>query len=448
MSQDHPDSTAVVKGLVSAITSRRRLKQLLGTPLYRNALYLMAGSAMTGVFGLVFWLVAAKVHDAETVGLASAAISAMLLLSMLGTLGLDYAIIRFLPNAANPGAMINTSLTVGALAAAVMSVVFVAGTGLWSPVLVFLRRDPLLFVGFVIFTSCLTLFLIQTRTFVARRRAEFSLAQNVVFNTLRVGLLILMALWFGAFGIVSAWGVAVVMAFAFGILLFQPRLEPGYRPRPALVREVVGKLVHYSLNNYLAVMLWVAPGYILPLIVANLEGTEANAYFYIAWSVANVLFQLPLAISFSLFAEGSVDQSTLGRNVLKSLGLCLVVITPPIVLLAVFGRQLLGWFDPEYADNAASLLRILAISAVPLSINSIYFVVERVRMRMGRVIALNALVAAATLTLSRLLLPGMGLTGVGIAWVSSQSVAALAVIALFFLRRRRAQQAEQQESMP
>ncbi|MBN2097991.1 MAG: lipopolysaccharide biosynthesis protein [Dehalococcoidia bacterium] len=436
MSQDDTDSSGLAKHLLAAFTSRRRLKQLLSVPLYRNALYLMAGSAMTGIFGLVFWLVAAKLHDADTIGLASAAVSAMLLLSTLGTLGLDYAVVRFLPNSANPGAMINTSLTVGALAAAVMSVVFVAGTGLWSPVLLSVRRSPLIFGGFVIFTVAFTLFMIQSRTFVARRRAEFSLAQNLIFNVLRVGLLVLLAVWFGAFGIVSAWGVAMIAAVAGGALVFQSRLESGYRARPALVGEVVNKLVRYSLSNYLAVMLWMAPGYVLPLIVANLEGTEANAYFYIAWSVANILFQLPLAISFSLFAEGSVDEGTMGHNVRRSLMFCSVVITPLILLLAVFGRQLLGWFDPEYADNAASLLRILAISAVPLSINSIYFVVERVRMKMGRVIALNALVAVATLTLAWILLPEMGLVGVGIAWVSSQSVAALAVVALYLLRTR------------
>lgn len=448
MSQDHLGSSGLMKDFVAAITSRRRLKQLLGVSLYRNALYLMAGSTMNGIFGLVFWLVAARVHDAATVGLASATISAMLLLSTLGTLGLDYAIVRFLPGASNTKTMINTSLTLAALASALASLVFVAGIGLWSPVLLFIQRAPLLFCAFVLFTASWTLFLVQTRTFVARRRAEFSLAQNLLFNMLRIGLLVLLALSFGTFGIVSAFGVAVILALALGLILFQPRLEAGYRPVPTIAGQVVGQLVRYSFANYVAVILWTAPTYLLPLMVANLVGTESNAHFYIAWSVASILFQLPVAISFSLFAEGSSDERTLGHNVRRSLIFTFLAITPLIVFFALFGKTLLGYFELGYAENAAGLLRILAISAVPFSINCLYFVVERVRMRMVRVVAMTAFLAVATLALSWVLLPRMGLDGAGIAWIASQSVAALAVVILFLIRRPQADEQEPQELTP
>ncbi len=422
-----------MKGFVSVLTSRRRLRRQLALPLFRNALYLMAGSAVTGVSGLIFWLVAAHLHDADTVGLASAAISAMLLMSTLGTLGLDYAIIRFLPNSSDPKAMINTCLTVGGLASAVMAAVFVAGVGFWSPVLLFIRRDPLLFIGFVAFTAAYTVFLVQTRTFVARRRAEFSLAQSLAFSTLRVILLVVLAISFGVFGIVSSWGIAVVLALAVGVVFFQPRLEARYRPVPAISGKVVDQLVRYSFTNYVVAMLSVAPGYVLPLLVANLVGAESNAYFYIAWCIASVLYQVPVSISYSLFAEGSTEERTLGRNVRKSLLFTLVTVGPGILLLALFADVLLGYFEPQYADSATGLLRVLSISALPISLNTIYFVVERVRMRMGRVIVMNVFLTAATLGLSWALLPRMGLAGAGIAWIASQSAAALGVVLLLLL---------------
>lgn len=426
-----------VKDLAAALTSRRKLQQLLAVPLYRNAIYLMAGNLLSGVVGLAFWFVAAKLHDADTVGLASACVSAMLLLSTLATLGLDYAIIRFLPGSADGRAMINTTLTVGGLASLGISLVFMAGLDLWSPVLLFLRGNPWLFVGFVAFTVAYTLYLIQFRTFVARRRAEFSLGQNVVFNVFRLGLLVALAFSFGTFGIVSAWGVAILLALAAGFFVFQGRLEAGYRPVPTIAGKVLRDLIRYSLTNYAAVILWMAPGYALPLIVANLVGTDANAYFYIAWSMANVLFQVPMSVSFSLFAEGSSDERALGQNVRRSLKLTFLIITPGILVFVFLGRRLLGFFEPGYSENAADLLRILALSAIPLTINYLYFVVERVRMRMTGVIVLNALATAGTLGVSWVLLPHIGLEGAGIAWISSQSVAALAVVLLFFVRRQR-----------
>lgn len=427
----------VNKGVTAIVGSARGLKAYVGASLYRNAIYLMTANVSTAASGLAFWLVTARLHDAETVGLASAAISAMLLLSTLGTLGLDYALIRFLPRSANATAMINTSLTMGAVAGVVICGVFVAGLGIWSPVLLFIRGDALLLTGFGAYTIAHTLYLIQTRTFVARRRAEFSLAQALVFNVLRVVLVVVLAYFFGVFGIASAWGVSAILALAVGIVLFQPRLEAGYRPVPSVSGKVLDQLVRYSFTNYISVMLWMAPGYILPLLVANLVGSESNAYFYIAWSMASILFQVPLGISSSLFAEGSSDERTLWRDLLRSLKFTFLIIVPGVLLLLLFSNRLLGYFGTTYADNAASLLRILAVSAIPLSINSLYFVVERVRMKMTRVIAVNAFVTVATLGLSWGLLTRMGLAGAGIAWLAGQSVAALAVLAVSLLRRPR-----------
>lgn len=428
------------RGLTSEVLSiigpKSKLGQLLAVPLYRNALYLMVGSVLSGVVGLAFWMVAAKLHNADTIGLASATVSAMLLLSTLGTIGLDYAIIRFLPNSPNATSVVNTSLSVGALASTVVSLVFVAGLSFWSPVLLFLQRSALLFGGFVVFTVAYTLYLIQSRTFVARRRAEFSLVQNVVFNVLRIGLLVVLAVWFGTFGIVSAWGAATVVALGVGVFVLQGRLEAGYRPGLSISRGVLDQLVRYSFSNYIAVMLWAAPGYVLPLVVANLVGADSNAYFYVAWSMANVLFQVPLAISLSLFAEGSCDEETLGQNIRKSLKFTFLIVIPGIAFFVGMADTLLGYFEPQYAEDAAWLLRILAISAIPLAISSTYFMVERVKMRMGRVILMNAFVTLGTLGLSWALLPRMGLTGVGVAWIASQSAAAMAVVANCLACRR------------
>jgi len=427
-------NTAIKKqlhDLVATLAYRERLRQQLRIPLYRNALYLMINYGITAIAGLVFWILAARFYLAEDVGLASAILSATMLLSLLATLGLDYTLIRFLPSSGEASnAVINSCFTIGGMASIIIALIFVAGLGFWSPALLFLRHDPLFLSAFVIFTTGWTLYRLVGRTFIAERRAGFALAQGINFNLLRITLVMLLAMFFTIFGIFASWGIAVLVAVIIGGLMFLPWVQPGYRPLPMIKRKVVSKMVHFSFANYIAALLWFAPTFILPLMVVNLLGAEANAYFYIAWALANVLFSVPLSISFSLFAEGSYDEDRLGRNTRRSLVFTFAIVVPVMLLIILIGDKILLLFASAYAENATNLLRVLAISAIPLSLNHIYFGVKRVEMKMKSVIFLNAFIAIATLALSSVLLPRMGIFGAGVAWLSSQGVVALVIVLL------------------
>lgn len=419
-----------MSNVVGIATSKERLRQQLRDPLYGNALYLAINSATIALVGLLFWLVAARLYADEDVGLASAAISATMLLALLSTMGLDYGIIRFLPSSGEgSNAMINSCLTIAGLASIIITLIFIAGLGFWSSALLFLRQDPVFLYPFIAFTVASTLSMLLERTFVAKRRASFILAQGLIFNLLRLTLVILLAVFFAAFGIFASWGIGAMVALVIGILLFLPRAHGGYRPSPAIRRKVVDKMVHFSVANYIAALLWFAPTFILPLMVVNLVGAEANAYFYIAWAIANVLFAIPLGASFSLFAAGSYEEQRLIWDTRRSLNLSFFLLIPAIVLIFLIGDKLLILFAPAYEENATKLLWILAVSAVPVCVNVVYFGVKRVEMKMKSVIVFTAFIAIGTLALSRVLLPQMGIVGAGVAWLSSQGAVALVIIA-------------------
>ena len=427
---------ALIERLSDLVASKGNLRQHLKLPLYRNAIYLMIHQVLTAAFGLVFWVVAAWLYAEDDVGRASAGVSAILLLSMLASLGLDYALVRFVPDAGeNSTKVVNSSLTMSVLASLLAAAVFLAGLDLWSPALLPFRDKPLYAVAFVVFVVMMTTNMLLDRVFVSVRRSGFTLAKGAVFNVLRVILLIPLAVSFGAFGMVSAWGVSVTVAVLIGAAMFLPLALPGYRPVPKISRKVMDPILRYSLTNFISVLLWSAPSYILPLMVANLVGVESNAYFYVAWSIANLLFQIPTAISFSLFAEGSIKEEQLGRDTRRSLKLSFLVVIPAAAVIAASAGLILTIYRGEYAANGANLLRILAVSSVPVSVNCMYFVVERVRMKLRNVVIMSGLLAVGTLGLSWLLLTvtDIGILGVGIAWLSSQTVAAIAV--LFLLRR-------------
>jgi O-antigen/teichoic acid export membrane protein len=424
----------LLRNLANITASRHNLWQQLKVPLYRNAIYLMINQVLTGAFGLIFWVVAARLYAEDDVGLASAAVSAILLLTLLANLSLDYALVRFLPEAADDSVpLINSCITVTGLTSVALAAVFLAGLQFWSPALLFLRDKPLRGAAFVFFVAIASMFIVQDRAFIGMRSAGFALAKGTMFNVLRVALLVPLAALFGAFGMVSAWGIASTVPLVIGAVLFLPWVRPSYRPIPDISRKILGRIFRYSMTNWISVLLWSAPSYILPLMVANLVSPESNAYFYVAWSIANLLFQIPMAVSFSLFAEGSTEELQLERNTWRSLKLSFLIVIPACVLIAVAAGVVLMIYGGDYAANSANLLRVLVLSAVPMSINCTYFVIERVRMKLRNVVVMSASIAVGTLGLSWFLLPHIGIVGAGIAWLSSQTAAAVVV---FFLLRR------------
>jgi O-antigen/teichoic acid export membrane protein len=414
-----------------SISFRGKLWGLLTSSLYRNAIFLMTNNMLMGMSGLAFWLLAARFYQTEDVGLGSAALSAMQLLGLFATLGLDYALIRFLPGSGKGARdMVNSCLTISGLAAIFFALVFIAGLDVWSPALLFLREDPVFLSAFVVLTAGWTLHMLGGKIFVAWRRTGYTLAEGTVFNALRIGLVILMASFFAVFGLFAAWGVAAALAIAVGILWFLPRVQRGYRPLPTIKRQVVAKVVRFSFANYVTALFWFAPSFVLPIMVVNRLGAEETAYFYIAWAISRLLFAAGMSISMSLFAEGSHDEKALLRDTRRSIMLTAAVVAPGALVIVFFGDDVLRLFDPEYAENGTDLMRVLVASALPLSLNHIFFGVRRVQMKMRSVVGLNALIATGTLAGSWVLLPDMGIMGAGVAWLSSQSVAALLVIAL------------------
>lgn len=422
---------------VSIVTSKDKLKQLWGIRLYSNALYLMIASVVNSLLGFAFWIVAARFYTAEDVGLASAFISAASLLAMIANLGLGYGIIRFLSQSGkNANSLINSSLTLSGLASVVMVLIFLGGLDFWSPALLCLRQSPAFLITFIIFTTGVTLIALVGDTFVAERRAGFNLANSLIRGLLRLPLpIILMALALQSLGIFVSCTIALVVVLLISVFLFLPQVQPGYCPRFAVNRGLIGGMWRFSFTNYIANFFLAAPSFILPIMIINLLGAETNAYFYIAWMAGLLLCTIPSATSMSLFAEGSYDEERLGGNVWRSLKLTFLILVPAVILVLIFADKLLLLFGSSYSENATTLLRIVALSAPFFAVNSIYLGMKRVERQLTVIIALASFTAIATLVPTYFLLPPMGINAAGIAWLAAQGIVALVIVASWLLRR-------------
>jgi O-antigen/teichoic acid export membrane protein len=281
-------------------------RKLFGTRLYANAFYLWANTIVTSASTFIFWLVVARLYDTEDVGLAAAAISALILLGTASNLGLGFGLIRFLPEAnERVVSLLNGSFMLGASAATVTTVIFLLGLPLWSPSLGFLRDKPLPIVLYTLFVVCVTLWMIQTQAFVALRRAEFALLGNVAGSVGKLVLPVALGALLAPFTIVGAWASAPVLSVAVVSLWLLRRAHANYRPAINIKRWPSSEVLGYSFGNQVSMLLLMTPGLLLPLMVVHQLGGETNAYFYIAWTMSAVLATASMSLSLSLFSEGA-----------------------------------------------------------------------------------------------------------------------------------------------
>ena len=419
----------VIAEAIDIITSREKLKQTVATPLYSNAFYLMLNTGVLALLGFFFWMIVARFYTEAEVGLSSAIISAINLVAIISVVGLNISLIRFLPHADKPQDLINSCYTLSGLISLAVAGIFLAGLGFWSPALAFVNQHAVFASAFIVFTILWTLSGMVDFTFVARRRADFVLSKNTIFSVLKLPLPILFVLFFHTFGIVASWGIAAAVAVAVSIFLFLRRVQDSYKPVPTLKLSLLKDMWRYSGGNYLASLFAGCPAFILPLMVVNILGAEQNAYFYIGWMMAGLLFAIPRAVSQSLFAEGSHFEDKLRENVTRSVKLTYLLLVPAVIVLILAGKWVLLVFGQSYSLNGLHLLWVLSLSSLPLAINSIYFTILRVTGRIKELVAIWGFIALSVLLASYLIMPVTGIIGIGYAWLGAQAVVAIYVLA-------------------
>jgi O-antigen/teichoic acid export membrane protein len=413
-----------------------QLTHQIKDPLYRNSLFLMVNTAVTTGMGFIFWMVVARYYTEHEVGLAAAIISAISLLSLISSLGLDVALVRFLSKAKEPVKMINSSFTICGIVALVVTGIFLAGLDLWSPATEFVRGNIRFLLAFILFTICWPLSGLMSSVFIARRRAEYVLVKSTIFSLLKIPLPILLVYYFHAFGIVGSWGLAAVAAFVVSVFLFMPRVQESYRPVPRLDPGIIRDIWKYSTGNYFVSIFASAPYFLLPIIVVNLISAEQNAYFYVAWMMAGLVYAIPVAVSSSLFAEGSHSEEALVANARRSFRFIILLLVPAIILLVALGKWLLLLFGENYSSNALTLLWILGASGLFIAVNDVYYSILRVRGRIRELFFIRALISIAVIIAGSLIAPKTGIVGIGYAWISAQAVASIYVLLTVGVRYR------------
>lgn len=398
-----------------------------GSQLFRNAYALMLNTGISGVLGLGFWLAAARYYSEASVGQGSAAIAAMKFLAGLAALTLTGALARFIPVAGRgTGKLIFRTYAGSSVAVALAAGVFLLTLPLWGPSYRFLH-DPVYAVVFVLAVVAWSLLTLQDGVLTGLRNALWVPVGNTVFSAVKLVLLVVFATSIPVMGVFVSWVAAIaVSVLPLGWLVFR-RLVPRHvrdtadHAHPPSMREI-GR---FLAGDYTGSLFSLAVVYLVPVIVAAQVGSADNAYFYIATTIGGTVNLLAINMGASLTVEGAHDPSRLAANTRAALRRMARLMLPVCAVMFFGAPWILAVFGQGYADAATGLLRWFAVGSLLRVVMETYFAVLRAQSRTAGLAWLQGLLCVLVLGLTLLLLPRMGLTGAGVAEISSLTVIVL-----------------------
>lgn len=414
------------------------IKRVRDDLLLRNSLFIMLTSGIGSATGYLYWVIAARTYSASDVGLVSAIISAMTLTSILSILGFGSTIVQNLPHRAagrDWSATVNTALVAASVTSLLGGVVAVTIL-ISSPQFGTMANNTAYLAAFLFSIPLWTASTLVDAVFTAERVTGNMLVRNLIFSILKIVLLVaLIPFHIGGLGIFLSWIISAAVGVGIAFVLIR-RLGRSYRFTLRGVWQQLRGINTSLIGHHFINISGAAPMYMLPLFVTVRLSAANNAYFATTWTLGAQFALISVAVSVSLFAEGSHTVGNLLKKMSKCFWILVILMTPIMIIFFIFGRSILGIFGPAYAENGWVLLLLLTFGAVPDATTSVYVSMLRVTKRLRSAAMLNTGMAFLTVVIAWVLLPVFGISGVGVAWLVAQSAGSIAAILDFAVVRR------------
>lgn len=399
-------------------------KRMYSDRILKNSMYLIMTSFSGMVIGFFFWMIATKFYSPGDIGTVSAILSSMLLISTISCVGLPMAMTLYLPvNTQKANGIINSCLLVGITVSATFSLIFILGINLWAPKLGLLLGNFKFGVMFIVTTIMTTISLFMGGMFTAGKRSSFQMVKENTFSISKTLILVLMS-GFGAIGIFMAWSIGLVIATLLGFYL----LTKLWRYKPILtIDPMIKNMARFSIESYIAGIFYNIPKFIFPIIIVNLLSSESAGYFFIAMTIAGMLYGVPEAIMGPFLAESS-DKEKFWNNVNKAIKFDMYLLIPGLLMLVIFGKFILNLFNPNYAIHSFNTLIILAAVSIPLSMINTFNMIRSSQKRVISAIKVEFTIATITIILSLYLMRIWNIEGIAVSYLIANTIVAIAII--------------------
>jgi O-antigen/teichoic acid export membrane protein len=402
-----------------------RLRRHLDDQLYRTGYFLIVGTGVTSLLGVAFWALAAHMYSAHVVGLNAATMSALTLVSGVCSLGLSSVLIRYLPiSGTATRLLIVRSYAVTVSLSLVCGLAVALSSPIWSSSLSFLR-EPGWLIGFAAATAATTVFTLQDSVLTGLQAARWIPLENSLYAVAKLVLLVALTALLPFAGPFVAWNAPLLPAILLVNWLIFRRLTHAFESYGSLERK---KVFTMAVGNYGGNLFGLIGNMYLPILVANQTSPAEAAYFYVPWLFSLSLQLVALNMMTSLTVEAALDLRRSRELVRRALVHSMRMVIPLAALTGIAAPWALLLFGHAYAEVGTPLLRLLALGAIPNVIVSLGISVARIEHRAWTVVLVQGAHAAIVVSLSAVLLSGMGIEAVGIAWTGSQTLLALVML--------------------
>lgn len=419
-------------GLTRIAISRARRALQKSTTLVMNSGALAVGTVATAGLGFVYWWLAARLFPPDVIGIASAVLSVMGLLGMLGEAGLGTLLTGELVR--HPGkepGLVAAATFIGVTVSTGLALLFVFG----ETQLVGSRGliDGW-FEGMAFVLGCgLTAFsVLGDQAFVGTLRSSGKMIRQIMFATFKLVLIAAVA----ALGYLST--TAILLTWVIGLLASW--LGVDWMTRGG-ARRLVGspdfQLLHTHrhkvFGHYVLDVALMTPALAMPYLVLVLLSPAINAAFTALWMLVSVASLIPAAMAMVLFPVARATPNQSRHDILLSLTASLLFSLVCAAFIFTYSREILTVFNPAYPEIAGSSLRLLGFSLLGSTLKFHACTLARLgdRMRkaarwfaLGGLLELGFAVAGAKLG---------GLQGLVLGWTLAVSIeGACAAVSLAF----------------
>jgi O-antigen/teichoic acid export membrane protein len=254
---------------------------------------------------------------------------------------------------------------------------------------------------------------------IARKLREFGykpLVIRLVFGNLLGGLTAVAAA-FSGFGI---WSLVIQAAVNDGVVCILVWQTSRWRPRLRFHGRLLANVFGFSASVVLTQVMFTILTRIQDLVIARFVSAPAVGVYRVAWRLNSLIGQTtlqPLAdISLVTFAQLQDDRARLRSAYLRMLGLGALFTFPALFGLGVLSNEIVALlFGPKWA-GAGDLVKILALMAVPIVLNSFGGHALAALGRSATIARIATVQAALTLMFSLLAAP-YGLRWIAVAYV-------------------------------
>lgn len=413
------------------------VKSISGNPLFNTTFALLLNTGLTSLIGFAFWkLITGYYPSSQQVGEATTLIALVSTTTLISVSGLTPAILLALSSKNE----VDTNKTIHGnsfLAAALaMSLTLIVQGGLLLFANFEFLRNPIVFIAGVLTAGLTaagnavdaTAMSLQKPLYVPLRNSIQSLGKTLLvfpFVYVLTGVQNAAVILATTTALFSGIIITLIVVKKISGRWFLRYSDIGYS-----WNQIKNNLGHHQMSSLGASL----PPVVTPLIMTGMLGTSESAIFSIVWMVGALFFTVSPSVANAVLSSTAnrIDIS-LKKRMIEASVLITVLMLIPMIIVLLFPETVLGFFGESYADGSM-LLMLLAIAALPDAATNIAVAYLRLKDDLKPATTLNVVMGIITLVLIVVLIPLVNINAPGLAWVVSQGLGAIAILAYIGFR--------------